>query len=143
MLVLWKLDCLGRDLRHLVNLVQDLHDKNVGFRLLAGQGASVDTTTPSGKLVCGIFAALAEFGKELIRERTMTGLASARARGRTSGRPNALSKAQVRLAQAAMANRDTRVGELCRELGITKATLYRYVGPDGSARDRGRKVLDL
>ena len=140
-LVVWKLDRLGRDLRHLVNLVQDLHDRNVGLRVLTGQGASIDTTTASGKLVFGIFAALAEFERELIRERTLAGLASARARGRKGGRPHALSKAQVRLAQAAMADPAKRVSELCRELSITKATLYRYVDPNGVLRDRGREVL--
>ena len=126
---------------HLVNLVQDLNDRDIGIRVLAGQGASIDTTTASGKLVFALFAALAEFERELIRERTLAGLASARARGRKGGRPHALSKAQVRLAQAAMAQRDTKVSELCLELGVTKATIYRYVAPDGSLRDRGRQVL--
>ena len=138
MIVVWRLDRLGRNLRHLVNLVQDLNDRDIGIRVLAGQGASIDTTTASGKLV---FAALAEFERELIRERTLAGLASARARGRKGGRPHALSKAQVRLAQAAMAQRDTKVSELCLELGVTKATIYRYVAPDGSLRNRGRQVL--
>ena len=137
-IVVWRLDRLGRNLRHLVNLVQDLNDRDIGIRVLAGQGASIDTTTPSGKLV---FAALAEFERELIRERTLAGLASARARGRKRGRPHSLSKAQVRLAQAAMAQRDTKVSELCLELGVTKATIYRYVAPDGSLRNRGRQVL--
>ena len=139
-LVVWRLDRLGRNLRHLVNLVQDLNDRDIGIRVLAGQGASIDTT-PSGKLVFALFAALAEFERELIRERTLAGLASARARGRKGGRPHALSKAQVRLAQAAMAQRDTKVSELCLELGVTKATIYRYVAPDGSLRNRGRQVL--
>ncbi len=123
-------------------MVQELQDRNVGLRVLAGQGASIDTTTASGKLVFAIFAALAEFERELIRERTVAGLASARARGRKGGRRPALSKAQVRVAQAAMANRDTKVSELCQELGITKATLYRYVAPDGSLRERGERILE-
>ena len=108
-LVVWKLDRLGRDLRHLVNTVQDLCDRGVGLRVLTGQGAQLDTTTASGRLVFGIFAALAEFERELIRERTMAGLKAARARGRQGGRKFGLSKAQVRLAQVAMANRDTSV----------------------------------
>ena len=92
--------------------------------------------------VFALFLALAELSeRELIRERTLAGLASARARGRKGGRPHALSKAQVRLAQAAMAQRDTKVSELCLELGVTKATIYRYVAPDGSLRNRGRQVL--
>src|SRR3954470_10008890 len=81
-LVVWKLDRLGRDLRHLVNTVQDLCDRGVGLRVLTGQGAQLDTTTACGRLVFGIFAALAEFERELIRERTMAGLKAARARGR-------------------------------------------------------------
>ena len=89
----------------------------------------------------GIFAALAEFEGELIRERTVAGLKAARARGRKGGRKFALSKAQVRLAQAAMANRDTSVSELCAELGIKPVTLYRYVDPKGQLREQGRKVL--
>ena len=135
------LDRLGRNLRHLVNLVQELNDRDIGIRVLAGQGASIDTTTATGKLVFALFAALAEFERELIRERTLAGLASARARGRKGGRPHELSKAQVRLAQAAMEQRDTKVSELCLELGVTKATIYRYVAPDGSLRNRGRQVL--
>ena len=83
-LVVWKLDRIGRDLRHLVNTVQDLCDRGIGLRVLTGQGAQLDTTTASGRLVFGIFAALAEFERELIRERTMAGLKAARARGRWS-----------------------------------------------------------
>ena len=140
-LVVWKLDRLGRNLAHLVNTVQDLCARAVGLRVLTGQGAEIDTTTPAGRLVFGIFAALAEFERELIRERTVAGLTAARARGRMGGRKFALSKAQVRLAQAAMANRDTSVGELCTELGIKPVTLYRYVGPAGELREQGRRVL--
>ena len=140
-LLVWKLDRLGRDLRHLVNVVQDLADRGVGFKVLSGQGAEMDTTTASGKLVFGIFAALAEFERELIRERTIAGLAAARARGRKGGRRFALTKAQVRLAQAAMGKKETQVRELCEELGVTRVTLYRYVGPDGALRDHGRRRL--
>ncbi len=141
-LVVWKLDRLGRNLAHLVGTVQDLSDRGVGLRVLAGQGAQIDTTTAGGRLVFGIFAALAEFERELIRERTIAGLKAARARGRTGGRKFALSKAQVRLAQVAMRRRDTSVAELCRELGIGRGTLYRYVDPGGRLRDHGKRVLD-
>ena len=141
-LVVWKLDRLGRNLAHLVKTAQGLSGRGIGLRVLAGQGAQIDTTTAAGRLVFGIFAALAEFEQELIRERTMAGLkAAARARGRNGGRKFALSKAKVRLAQAAMANRDTSVTELCRELGIKPVTLYRYVGPAGQLREQGEKVL--
>ena len=118
-----------------------MSDRGVGFRVLSGQGADIDTTTANGKLIFGIFAALAEFERELIRERTMAGLKSARARGRKGGRKFALSKAQVRLAQASMGKTETMVSELCGELGITRATLYRYVGPKGELREYGKRVL--
>ena len=140
-LVVWKLDRLGRDLAHLVAVVSGLADREVGLRVLAGQGAAIDTATASGRLVFGIFAALAEFERELIRERTRVGLAAARARGRKGGRKFALTKAQVRLAQAAMKNRDTSVTDLAAELGIKPVTVYRYVGPDGELREHGRQVL--
>ena len=142
-LVVWKLDRLGRTLAHLVNTVKDLAEREVGLRVLTGKGAQIDTTTASGRMVFGIFATLAEFERDLIRERTMAGLAAARARGRKGGRKFALSKAQVRLAQAVMAERDTSVAVLCKELGIERVTLYRYVGPKGELRDYGKRVLGL
>ena len=140
-LLVWKLDRLGRDLRHLVNLVHDLNAQQVGLRVLTGHGAAIDTTTSSGKLVFGIFAALAEFERELIVERTTAGLAAARSRGRTGGAKFKMTPAKLRLAQAAMANRDTSVEELCKELGITRTTLYRYVDEKGSLREYGYKLL--
>ena len=141
-LVVWTLDRLGRDLRHLLSVVQDLNDRGVGFRVLSGQGAQIDTTTPSGRLVFGMFAALAEFERELIRERTQAGLKAARARGRKGGRKFALTKAQVRLAQAAMAKRDTSVAQLAAELGVKPVTLYRYVSPNGELRAHARRLLE-
>ena len=138
----WKLDRLGRDLKHLVTTVRGLADRGVGLSVLTGQGANIDTTTSSGKLIFGIFAALAEFEGDLIRERTMAGLAAARARGRQGGRKFELTKNQIRLAQSAMANRETHVAQLCEELDISRATLYRYVGPDGALRSHALKVLE-
>jgi DNA invertase Pin-like site-specific DNA recombinase len=140
-LVAWKLDRLGRDLRHLVNLVHDLTGRGVGLKVLAGQGAHLDTTTANGRLVFGIFAALAEFERELIIERTRAGLASARARGRNGGRPFKMTAAKLRLAQAAMGQPGTKVGELCAELAITRQTLYRHVDPNGQLRPDGEKLL--
>jgi len=140
-LVVWKLDRLGRDLRDLVNTVHDLTQRGIGFKVLTGQGAAIDTTTPSGKLVFGIFAALAEFERELISERTKAGLASARARGRKGGAPFKMTAAKVRLAMAAMGQPGTNVGDLCKDLGITRQTLYRHVAPDGSLREDGQKLL--
>jgi DNA invertase Pin-like site-specific DNA recombinase len=140
-LVAWKLDRLGRDLRHLVNLVHELTGRGVGLRVLAGEGASIDTTTPNGRLMFGVFAALAEFERELMVERTKAGLASARARGRRGGRTYKMTPAKLRLAQAAMARRETGVGALCSELGITRQTLYRHVDPEGRLRPDGERLL--
>ncbi|MEG3092878.1 recombinase family protein [Sphingomonas sp. PB1R3] len=140
-LVVWKLDRLGRDLRHLVNLVGDLTKRGIGLKVLAGEGASIDTTTANGRLVFAIFAGLAEFERELIVERTKAGLAAARARGRNGGRPFKMTPAKLRLAQAAMGKPETKVAELCAELGITRQTLYRHVTPKGEIRPDGEKLL--
>ena len=139
--VVWKLDRLGRDLRHLVNIVHDLTQRGIGLKVLTGQGAALDTTTASGKLVFGLFAALAEFERELISERTIAGLAAARARGRKGGRPYKMTPAKLRLAMASMGKPGTNVGDLCKELGITRQTLYRHVSPTGELREDGRKLL--
>ncbi|MFP3397126.1 recombinase family protein [Brevibacterium sp. SIMBA_078] len=141
-LIVWKLDRLGRDLRHLVNIVHDLTERGVGLKVLTGQGAAIDTTTASGKLVFGIFAALAEFERELISERTKAGLASARARGRKGGRPFKMTPAKVRLAMASMGQPGTNVGDLCVEIGVTRQTLYRHVSPTGELRTDGAKLLE-
>src|SRR5262249_7682537 len=116
-------------------------DRGVGFKVLTGHGAAIDTTTSAGKLVFGIFAALAEFERELISERTKAGLTSARARGRRGGRPRKMTPAQPRMAMVAMGKPETRVGQLCAELGITSQTLYRHVDPTGALRPDGQKVL--
>lgn len=141
-LVVWKLDRLGRDLHHLINTVHDLTGRGVGLKVLTGHGAAIDTTTAAGKLVFGIFAALAEFERELISERTRAGLASARARGRKGGRPFKMTTAKLRLAMAAMGKPETRVGDLCKELGITRQTLYRHLSPAGELRPDGKKLLN-
>jgi len=140
-LVVWKLDRLGRNLRHLVNTVHDLDQGGKGFKVLTGHGAQIDTTTSHGKLVFGIFAALAEYERALISERTKAGLASARARGRKGGAPFKMTAAKVRLLMAAMGKPETVVGDLCKELGVTRQTLYRHVGPDGALREDGRKLV--
>ncbi|WIM67087.1 recombinase family protein [Corynebacterium breve] len=140
-LLVWKLDRLGRNLRHLVNIVHDLTARGVGLKVLTGQGAAIDTTSAQGKLVFGIFAAMAEFERELISERTKAGLESARSRGRKGGRPFKMTPAKVRLAMASMGHPDTSVAALCKELGITRQTLYRHVSPTGELCEDGRKLL--
>lgn len=140
-LLVWKLDRLGRNLRHLVNIVHDLTSRGIGLKVLTGQGAAIDTTSAQGKLVFGIFAALAEFERELISERTKAGLESARARGRTGGRPFKMTPSKVRLAMVSMGQPETSVAALCKELGITRQTLYRHVSPTGELREDGRRIL--
>jgi DNA invertase Pin-like site-specific DNA recombinase len=138
-LAIWKLDRLGRSLKHLIETVEDLNERGVGFKVIAGP--PIDTTTASGRFVFTIFAGLAEFERDMIRERTMAGLEAARARGRKGGRKHSLTPAKLRTAQAAMANRDTSVADLAKELGVSKVTLYRHVTPKGELTEKGRALL--
>lgn len=140
-LVVWKLDRLGRNLAHLIKLIDELNERDVALKVLTGQGATIDTTTASGKLVFGIFAALAEYERELISERTRAGLIAARARGRRGGRRHTMTPAKVNLAAAAMSNKGTVVNDLCRELEITRQTLYKYVSPSGKLRESAKELL--
>lgn len=140
-LVIWKLDRLGRNLKHLISVVEDLNKRGVGFKVL--QGAPVDTTTSQGKLMFTMFAALAEFERDVIRERTMAGLMAARARGRKGGRKSVFTKSKLRHAQAALKNRDQGVMELCDELGVSKSTLYRNLTPEGELTIHGQKLLSI
>jgi DNA invertase Pin-like site-specific DNA recombinase len=141
-LVVWKLDRLGRDLKHLVTLMAELHQREIRFKVLTGTGAQIDTTTANGRLVFGIFAALAEFEAALVRERTRAGLAAARARGRLGGRPRKMTKAALRMAMAAMADPQAKASDIARRLGITTTTLYAYVNGDGSLKQAGQVVLE-
>jgi DNA invertase Pin-like site-specific DNA recombinase len=142
-MVVWKLDRrLGRDLKHLINTVDDLNKQGVGFKVLAGAGAQIDTTTANGRLIFGIFAALAEFEAELIRERTNAGLAAARARGRLGGRPQKMTIETLKMAMAAMADPKSKASEVANRLGITTTTLYAYVNGDGSVKEPGQRLLD-
>jgi len=141
-MVVWKLDRLGRDLKHLINTVDDLNKRGVAFKVLAGTGAQIDTTTANGRLVFGIFAALAEFEAELIRERTKAGLVAARARGRLGGRPRKMTIETLKMAMAAMSDPNTKAFEVAKRLGITTTTLYAYVNGDGSVKEPGQRLLD-
>jgi DNA invertase Pin-like site-specific DNA recombinase len=126
-LVIWKLDRLGRSLKHLVTLATELLEREIG---LISLNDPIDTTTPQGRLVFNIFASLAEFERDLIRERTQAGLKAARARGRKGGRPRGLSKQAEATAMAAETlYREGRlsVKEVCDQLGISKPTLYAYL----------------
>jgi DNA invertase Pin-like site-specific DNA recombinase len=126
-LVVWRLDRLGRSLKDLIERIRELHNRHIGFRSLTEQ---IDTTTSGGKLIFHIFGALAEFERDIIKERTQAGLIAARARGRRGGRPKAkaLNTAKkVALAQKLYVDKSNTIEEICRTLNISRATLYRYI----------------
>jgi DNA invertase Pin-like site-specific DNA recombinase len=123
-LVVWRLDRLGRSLRHLIDTITELHDRGVGFKSLQ---ENIDTTTSGGKLVFHIFGALAEFEREIIRERTQAGLASARSRGRIGGRPKTLTAKEIQILRNMAADKSLTVADICQTLGIGRTTFYRYV----------------
>lgn len=140
-LVVWKLDRLGRNLNHLVSTVDGLAKNGIGLRVISGAGGGMETTSAQGRLVFGIFASLAEFERELIRERTTAGLAAARSRGRCGGRPPKITPDAIRIIQGAMQSRATSVTVLCKQFEITKTTLYRLVSPSGELRNAGKSLL--
>ena len=137
-LVMWKLDRIGRSLPHVVGLVGDLQKRGIGLKVLTGD---VDTTTATGRLVFGIFATLAEFERDLIHERTMAGLAAARARGASGGRPRVMTRQKLKAAMALMADRDNAARDVAAQLGVSVSTLYAYVDPKGQARERAAALL--
>jgi DNA invertase Pin-like site-specific DNA recombinase len=126
-LVVWRLDRLGRSLKHLIETITRLNDKNIGFKSIT---ENIDTTTSGGKLIFHIFGALAEFERDIIRERTTAGLTAARARGRLGGRPKAQTlntQKKAALAQSLYDNKNNTIEEICKTLHISRATLYRYI----------------
>jgi DNA invertase Pin-like site-specific DNA recombinase len=122
-LVVWRLDRLGRSLTHLIATITGLSDQHIGFRSVT---ENIDTTSSGGKLVFHIFGALAEFERDIIRERTQAGLTAARARGRKGGRPKALTPKKAQMAQALYNDKSNTIDEICKTLNISRATLYRY-----------------
>jgi DNA invertase Pin-like site-specific DNA recombinase len=130
-LVVWRLDRLGRSLPHLIATMTDLEERGIGFKSLT---ENIDTTTSGGKLIFHIFGALAEFERNLIRERTTAGLIAARARGRRGGRPKALTGKQLAIAQSLYDDPKNSIAEICRMLKISKVTLYRSINTDKSSR---------
>ncbi len=123
-LVVWRLDRLGRSLKHLIELVNFLEKQGIGFQSLQ---ESIDTTTSGGKLIFHIFGALAEFERNLIRERTHAGLAAARARGKMGGRPKALDTKKTELLYRLYDEKKHSIQELCDLVGVSKSTLYSYL----------------
>jgi DNA invertase Pin-like site-specific DNA recombinase len=125
-LLVWRLDRLGRSMPHLVALVEDLQERGIGFRSICD--GAIDTTTASGELVFNIFSALAQFERRLIQERTRAGLSAARARGRMGGRPPLDRKdPRVRMAKSLYQDRDHEIKDICQTLNISRSTLYRYL----------------
>ena len=127
-LVVWRLDRLGRSLKDLLDLIQQLEEREIGLKSL---NEALDTTTPGGKFIFAIFGAIAEFERSLIRERTVAGLIAARARGRKGGRPRSLSKKDYAAAKAMLADPVITVAEVAERLGTSPATLYRYLPKGG------------
>jgi DNA invertase Pin-like site-specific DNA recombinase len=125
-LVVWRLDRLGRSLKDLIALVEELESRKIGFRSLQ---ESIDTTTSGGKLIFHLFGALAEFERNLIRERTQAGLQAARARGRKGGRRQKLTPDQIAIGRSLAADPKRSVSSICEHLGISRPTFYRYIGP--------------
>ena len=123
-LVVWRLDRLGRSLKHLVATVGELEARGVGFRSLT---ESIDTTTPGGRLVFHVFAALAEFERDLIRERIHAGMAAARARGRHGGRPRTMTPEKVAVARQLHASGEHTVAAIASTLGVSRASIYRHL----------------
>jgi DNA invertase Pin-like site-specific DNA recombinase len=132
-LVIWKLDRLGRSLRHLIDTVQDLEGRGVGLRSLR---ETIDTTTPAGRLIFHLFGALAEFERDLIRERTHAGLEAARARGRRGGRRPLLTDHKLTVARQLLDAREHTVDEVARIVGVSRATLYRGLKAHPPAANR-------
>jgi DNA invertase Pin-like site-specific DNA recombinase len=123
-LVVWRLDRLGRSLRHLIETITKLANRGIGFKSIT---EAIDTTTSGGKLIFHIFGALAEFERDIIRERTQAGLTAARARGRNGGRPKALTPKKAQQLLTLYNDKTNTIDEICRTLNISRATLYRYL----------------
>src|SRR5437764_9146375 len=123
-LVVWRLDRLGRSLKHLIETITNLNNRKIGFKSIT---ENIDTTTSGGKLVFHIFGALAEFERDIIRERTNAGLQAARSRGRLGGRPKALNDKKASIAQALYKDKNNSITDICRTVNGSRGTLYRYI----------------
>jgi excisionase family DNA binding protein len=132
-LVVWRLDRLGRSLRHLIEVVSDLSERGAGFRSMT---EAIDTTTSGGRLIFHVFGALAQFERELVRERTLAGLKAARARGRMGGRPALMTTDKTTTAQRMYDQQELTVEQIARALGVSRSTIYRALNRTGSITHR-------
>lgn len=126
-LVVWKLDRLGRSLKHLIGIVSELEKRNIGFKSLS---ENIDTTSSGGRLIFHVFGALAEFERELIRERTNAGLLAARSRGKKGGRPKIMNSKKIAMARTLYNDKKNSIGDICKILKVSKPTLYRYLNKE-------------
>lgn len=137
-LVVWKLDRLARSLKHLTELINQLRTCDIDLHVLT---QNIDTRTPAGRMMFGIFATIAEFEHDLIKERTMAGLAAARARGRKGGRPRKMTVRKLKTARTLLAQGDLSASEVARELGVSRSTLYCYINAEGALTPAGEEIL--
>ncbi len=131
--MVWRLDRLGRSIKELIELVNALQERGVGFRSLT---ESLDTISSGGRLVFHVFASIAEFERDVIRERTMAGLEAARARGRKGGRKPVMNEKKRTLASRLISDKKVPIAQVCEAVGVSSSTLYRYLNPDGKRRTR-------
>ncbi len=125
-LFVWQLDRLGRNVQDLIHIVEDLNKRGIYLKVLSGQGAFIDTSSAHGKMLFNIFAALAEYERELIIERTKAGLAAARARGRLGGRPRKMTEKKIKLIQTLLQDKQNSVTEIAKIARISRSTIYHY-----------------
>lgn len=141
-LVVWKLDRLGRSLVHLNQIINYLNDNHIALKVLDSTMGRIDTTTSSGKLMFNLFSVLAEYERDLIRERTLAGLKAARARGRCGGRPQKMTKAMLEILSIKMKDRNTMVTKLCKQLHISTTCLYDYIKPNGEYTEKALALIN-
>ncbi len=139
-LVIWKLDRLGRNLKHLIEIIEDLNKRKIGLKVITEQ---YDTTTAHGMLIFNIFANIAQYERALIIERTQAGLAAARARGRCGGRPRKIDVQKLRLIVTAMQDKTTNITHLAQNFNIKREVVYSYVRADGTLTERGKKLMQI
>src|SRR5438876_2650645 len=136
-LVVWRLDRLGRSLKHLIETITNLNNRKIGFKSIQ---ENIDTTTPGGKLIFHIFGALAEFERDIIRQRTLAGLASARARGRKGGRPASMTPTKLALARQMYDSRQHTLADIARTPGVSRASIYRHLGQQSDLSAAGKPL---